>query len=246
MSYLFFDIEAANRHEGVAKIYSFGYVKTDKEFKVMEKDEIIVNPDAEYFFTKEGKHVQIPCPVSQDVMSRAKLFPESYNRIKKLLTTNICVGYGTPIDAHMLHESCKRYDLPSIDFKFYDVVEIADEILQERIPGLNKLAEYLGLVNDNPHNGLSDAFATYEVCKKMLEENNRDINAMRYNKHIYMYQAKDYKVFRMKNNRLQFVPKAKFKDMKIQEVQNDDGLTTDSIPKSNAMREAMLKWLNQE
>ena len=250
MSYLFFDIEAANRHEEVAKIYSFGYVLTDIKFNIIEKDEIIINPDAEYYFTIDGKNVKIDCPIDLEVMSQAQLFPEYYDRIKQLLTSNICIGYGTVIDAHMLHESCKRYNLPSIRFKFYDVIEISDSIIGERIPGLNKLSEHLGLTNENPHNGLADAITTYKVCKKLLEDNKKDIGNMRYKKEIFMYQTKEYKVFRLRNNRQEVVPKRKFKDMKIQDVQtreNENEISENGEDiGSCALRDQLEKWLKQK
>lgn len=246
MSYLFFDIEAANRHEGVAKIYSFGYVLVSNKFEVIQKDEIIIDPDADYFFTKEGEHVKIECPLDESKMKNAKLFPESYKKIKQLLTSNTSIGYGTSIDAHMLYESCLRYDLPSFRFKFYDLVEIADSILGERIPGLNKLAEYLELTNENPHNGLADAFATYEACKKLLEDNKKEINTMRYKGEIFMYQAKDYKVFRLRKNRNEFVPKRKFKDMKVlDKVEPDKTIDVLNTPVVNTMSDELSKWLKK-
>ena len=44
MDYVFFDIECANCIEGQAKICSFGYVVTDEQFDVIEREDLIVNP----------------------------------------------------------------------------------------------------------------------------------------------------------------------------------------------------------
>ena len=46
MKYTFFDIECANCIEGQAKICSFGYVITDEQFNLLEKEDLIVNPKA--------------------------------------------------------------------------------------------------------------------------------------------------------------------------------------------------------
>ena len=45
MKFLFFDIECANCFGGVGKIFSFGYVLTDETFHVLERDDILMNPE---------------------------------------------------------------------------------------------------------------------------------------------------------------------------------------------------------
>ena len=45
MNFLFFDIECANCFGGVGKIFSFGYVLTDEHFNILERDDILMNPD---------------------------------------------------------------------------------------------------------------------------------------------------------------------------------------------------------
>lgn len=45
MKYLFFDCEFANCYDSKEKICEFGYVMVDENFKVLYKDNIIINPN---------------------------------------------------------------------------------------------------------------------------------------------------------------------------------------------------------
>ena len=52
MKYLFFDIECANCFDGKGKICEFGYVQTDENFSIIEKESFKINPCAP--FDKKG------------------------------------------------------------------------------------------------------------------------------------------------------------------------------------------------
>ena len=47
MKYLSFDIECADG--GKATICSFGYVIADEQFRVLKKEDIVLNPDGKFF-----------------------------------------------------------------------------------------------------------------------------------------------------------------------------------------------------
>ena len=47
-SYLFFDIECANCFDGVGKMCSFGYVLVNEEFEILDEDDVVMNPEAEF------------------------------------------------------------------------------------------------------------------------------------------------------------------------------------------------------
>ena len=249
MSYLFFDIESANRHNRTAKVYSFGYVITDNKFNILKQEEIIINPEADYYFRINGEHVKIDCPIDSERMSKAGIFPDYHSEIGKLLCSNTCIGYGTAIDAHMLHESCKRYDLESFEFRFYDLTEISDVLLKKKVPGLNALAEHLGIINENPHNGLSDAITTYEVCMILLDKYKRNLDTMRYKNQISIFEAKGFKVFKIVKGKYIHIPKRRFKDMEIKE--KDIVLERTKLPNerevqhNNQLGEELKKWLKE-
>ena len=45
MKYLFFDLEYATSKGGNIKIYEFGFVVTDENFKILDRDNFIINPN---------------------------------------------------------------------------------------------------------------------------------------------------------------------------------------------------------
>ena len=53
MKYLFFDIECAGVFKNVAKICAFGYCLTDEKFNILEKEDILINPQGGFHLTVE-------------------------------------------------------------------------------------------------------------------------------------------------------------------------------------------------
>ncbi len=249
MNFLFFDIEAANRHNKTAKIYSIGYVLSDNQLNIIEEREIVINPEADYYFQVDGVDTKIDCPIDESIMQNANIFSFYYEEIRRLVSLNICFGYHTSIDAHMLNESCKRYNKELFDFYFYDLKDIAEVLLSEKISGLSKLAQHLNISNNNPHNGLSDAKTTYEIFKELMKKNKDVIESLESTPNIYMYRNKNNKVFRIVNGKYEYVPKRIFKDMKIKEdldnMNTFQQTSTDSSYKNNAMKLELEKWLKK-
>ena len=81
MRYLFFDIECCNGRD----ICEFGYVITDENFNILEKDDIIINPENKFNLTGRPGGRNISLFYSKDVYYKAKTFPHYYDRIKKLI-----------------------------------------------------------------------------------------------------------------------------------------------------------------
>ena len=48
MKYVFFDIECACVYKNVAKICVFGYCVADEEFNILEKEDILINPNGKF------------------------------------------------------------------------------------------------------------------------------------------------------------------------------------------------------
>ena len=45
MKYLFFDMEYASSKGGVNKVCEFGYVVTDEKYIIIDRDNLIINPN---------------------------------------------------------------------------------------------------------------------------------------------------------------------------------------------------------
>lgn len=120
MNYLFFDLECASQRGG-SKICEFGYVMTDDKFNITDRNNFIINPDI------PGKSWD--WYVVKKILTREKkeyldkpTFDNYYPQIKKLFDkADYVFGHSTNGDAMSLNDELKRYCLPPIDFKFYDV-----------------------------------------------------------------------------------------------------------------------------
>jgi len=223
MNYLFFDIEAANRHDSIAKIYSFGYVVANENLEVVEEGEVVINPKADFYFNFEKVHHRIEPPKTKTELEMAEEFPKHYNRIKELLSNNTCIGFGVISDAYMLHESCQRYGLESMRFKYYDLIEIADSLVANRMNGLEALSKQVGIVNTNPHNGHADAYTTYLIFKELKETKNFSIKALVRKSKIFKHTVKKFKVYKEAKKNSRLIPKRVYPDMEIRDEDIESG-----------------------
>lgn len=171
MRYVFFDIECADGGKG--SICSFGYVITDTDFNVLEKRDIIINPDARFYLSSKTKKPELVLAYSKSEFRKAPKFPKYYHEIRALLEAKdqIVIGHSVRDDAGFLCKSCQRYSFPSINFSFTDSQRIyADYIGCKEQVSLDHACESFGIVKSGTiHKSDEDAFATMqlvrEVCK---------------------------------------------------------------------------------
>ena len=147
MRYLAFDIEAANGYNP-ASICSVGVVVADSDFKVLLKENIWINPRSKYNLNGTRPNVGIDLHLDKDLLDRSPDFSERYEKLKSMLTAadTVVVGHAVDSDVRMLNAACKKYRLPSIDFKF-----VCSQLLykcykgDKNVMGLDKIAAELGL-----------------------------------------------------------------------------------------------------
>ena len=70
MKYLFFDIECSNGHD----ICSFGYCLTDEKFKIIKKEDIVINPESKIVLSKKGEVAKIHLAYSQEYFNKQNPF----------------------------------------------------------------------------------------------------------------------------------------------------------------------------
>ena len=175
MNYIFFDIECANSLNGEGKICSFGYVKTDGNFNVLKKKDILINPDAPFLLgnAAAGKGIKLAYPLFR--FQWAHLFSSYHGEINNILTdkNNLCFAFAGHQDVSYLIYSCYRYKLKQIDFKYFDVQNL-DKALFKRMnmSGLDYLVDYYKVNRATLHRSDDDAFMTMEVFREMLKNNN--------------------------------------------------------------------------
>lgn len=170
MRYVFFDIECACVYKKVAKICAFGYVVTDEDFCVLEREDILMNPRGKFHLTGRKGGEGLVLPYEYEDFKKYPTFPAEYGRIKELLENKdhaVC-GHATLNDVNYLNLETKRYKLPSFKFDFYDTQFFYMNIERNfaRQFGLQAIAEELG-VEFTPHRAVDDAYATMRVCERL-------------------------------------------------------------------------------
>lgn len=176
MDYLFYDIECSDgRH-----MCSFGYVITDEYFNILEKADILINPEAIFHtgaWSKKNREKDpgIELAYPKERFKANPTFPSRYERIQRLLQHDDrkIIGFSHHNDALFLTIACKRYELPVIDYKFYDAQEMFGEsrnIVNQ--VALNAIAEALevDLSKLVQHRSDDDAEASMLVTKALCRD----------------------------------------------------------------------------
>ena len=85
MKLVFFDIECACVHKTYAKICAFGYVVCDENFKILKKEDILINPRGRFELTDRKGEKGIVLPYEYEDFKKYPSFKAVYPRIKELL-----------------------------------------------------------------------------------------------------------------------------------------------------------------
>lgn len=171
MNYLFFDTECAQGRGGICE---FGYILLDSDFNVIKAENLLINPHL--VFDDYGHHkAGIYFAYSKDEYYSAPDIMDRYDQIAQLLSdkNNMVIGFATDSDAKFLIHDLDRFDLPHVNFVFWDVLKIykmaggRDNNLK-----LDILYSETGGEELMHHEALSDTKMTIEVFKKILTDHN--------------------------------------------------------------------------
>lgn len=174
MKYIYYDIECSDGFH----MCSFGYVVADENFNVLEKEDILMNPEAVFHTGAWGKNREkdpgIELGYPKEAFRKSPKFPKHYQRIRALLSDEDVkiIGFSHNNDALFLSKACKRYSLPPIPYRFYDVQDMYGELFDKKNQvALNTIAEELnvdltGLVM---HRSDEDSLVTMLVAKALSE-----------------------------------------------------------------------------
>lgn len=177
MNYLFFDTECAHGRGGICE---FGYMLTDENFNVVKAENLLINPHIkfdDYGHQKAG----IVFAYSKNEYYSAPDIMDRYDELKRLLTSpnNVVIGYSTDSDAKFLINDLDRFDLPYINYTFWDVLKmyrlIAGRTTQLK---LDILYSETGKKNLMHHEALADTEMTIEVLKKLLKDYDLDFKTV--------------------------------------------------------------------
>lgn len=171
MQYLFFDLEYATSKGGNIKICEFGFVITDENFNILKRDNFIINPN----IIKEDWDFN----VVKNILTRkifeyeeSPTFDEYYYEISNLIeSSDYIFGHILNSDANALNCDCLRYELPSIDFKFYDIKEFYKQYraIKEDVSVSNILKDLQIEGENGIHDAEVDSINTMYEFKAMLD-----------------------------------------------------------------------------
>lgn len=172
MNYLFFDIEYASSNKGIHKICEFGYVVTDEKFNIKKRNNLIINPK---ITGEEWDYRVLRKILTRKKGEYEKSFPFNmhYKRICDIIKeADYVFGHSINGDAKALNDECLRYNLPSIDYKFYDIKLFFKEFknYSKETSVLNILKD-LGIAGeDKVHDAETDAINTMYCLKGIINE----------------------------------------------------------------------------
>jgi hypothetical protein len=173
MRYLFFDIECANSLKNVCKMCSFGYVITDENFNVIEKEDIVIDPEDIFDFYLFKKNSDTKLAYSKTFFYSQMPFTGHYKRIRSILEDDYegIFGFSVMNDLKYIHDACFRYQYRQIKVQSYDVAEII-KAFDKSTNGLEaQIKKLFGEKNDHirSHKSDDDAFMTALALKKITE-----------------------------------------------------------------------------
>ena len=175
MKYLFFDIECAGVFKNVAKICAFGYCLTDERFRILEKEDILINPQGGFHLTDRKGERGLVLPYKYEDFKKYPTFLERAEKIYSLLQdkdTLVC-GHAVMNDVKYLNLESKRFSLPSFAFSFVDTQFLYMNVIADfsKQLGLGAIASDLG-VEFTPHRAVDDAYATMRVAEAICVSEN--------------------------------------------------------------------------
>ncbi|MBQ8295471.1 MAG: 3'-5' exonuclease [Clostridia bacterium] len=172
MKYLFFDIECSVVSKNGAKICAFGYCLTDEQFHIIEKEDILINPQGGFHLTDRKGTQGLVLPYEYDNFKKCPTFPQVADKIYGLLqdSDTLVLGHATMNDVKYLNFESKRFSLPSFCFSFADTQFIYMNKIREfsRQFGLGAIAQELG-VEFVAHRAVDDAYATMKIAEAMCK-----------------------------------------------------------------------------
>jgi len=171
IKYLVFDLEYASSKGGVCKICEFGYVVTNEKFDILKKGNFIIDP---YINRRDWDWRVVKTILTRPiyVYEKSPRFDEYYDDIYDLINSvDYIFGHSLDGDAKALNDDCKRYELSSIDFAFYDIKQLYKEYSSiKRDVSVTEILDNLGIKGDaKTHDAEADAYNTMLELKGMLE-----------------------------------------------------------------------------
>ena len=172
MKYLFFDIECADG--GKATICSFGYLIADMNFKILRREDIVINPEGRFNLTGRVGRPDVQLAYPKETFKRAPNFAHFYNKIKALVENEeyYVVGHSIGDDVTYLNKACARYKLEPFCFSYFDTQRMYRELTgNKKSISLENALVVLDIDEKfRYHQSVEDARATMLLLKALLDK----------------------------------------------------------------------------
>ncbi len=169
MNYLFFDIECCDG----AHICEFGYVLSNDQFEVLERDCITINPENKFKLSGRGHESDITLAFSEEQYFASPRFYEVYQRIKKVVEAPDCliVGFNIKSDQKFLATACGIYGLEKFNFKHVDFQQLYKIYTDSsNVTSVEKIVNTLDIDGIRLHKSVDDAYAVFCAFKRICQK----------------------------------------------------------------------------
>ena len=168
MEYISFDIECCDGKH----ICEFGYVRVDEQFRVAEKECLLINPEHRITLSNRKSLGDMKLAFSDKEYYAAPTFARRYEHIRRLLTDpNVTIlGFSLQNDVGFLKTACEEYGLPRILFKYVDFQKLYRAYTGAKQDcSVGAFSQELGIEDLCFHKSDDDAYAVVLGLKKIAE-----------------------------------------------------------------------------
>lgn len=167
----FIDIETTGLDVIKHEIIEIGCVITTPKLEVIEKFELKIKPKK----IKNAEPISLKIThYNKENWVNAYFLEEALKILSERAKDCIMVGQNVSFDSAFLEYAFLKINLKNnMHYHKLDTISIAWAKLYKKRDishfSLREMCKYFDIKNENPHSALSDAYATYELYKKLLE-----------------------------------------------------------------------------
>lgn len=220
MNNLLFDIECCDGYH----ICSFGYVVFDNNFKIVKKEDIIINPEKKFRLAGKDQEPRIHLAYEESTFKSAEIFIAYYKKIRDLLEHHRLFAHSASSDIMYLNIACERYSLPVYDIEVFDTQKMFVKDFPGKKQGLENIVSELQIHLDEDvtyHKSCDDAEISMLVLKELVKRSERNID-LYLSDHNFI--NKTFENYRTRVESLRSV------SMYIKELTKEDKATTKRTP----------------
>lgn len=167
----FIDIETTGLDFTKHEIIEIGCVITSPRLKVLEKFELKIKP--EHIENADAVSLKVNHYNEEDWISASTL-EDTLKILSKKVEGCIMVGQNVSFDSGFLDFNFSKLKIKNnMHYHKLDTISMAWAKLNKKRNithySLREMCKLFGIKNENPHNALSDAYATYELYKKLMK-----------------------------------------------------------------------------